>query len=384
MYAWVRRHPLLPDAALALAMYLMFGVSSAQTYNPGWAQAAIGGVFAAGLVFRRVAPVPSFMVVAAAAFVQWAGDVQLSPMDAMLLPSFYSISGYGPRWASRAGLGVGLLGAVLATARYVAPYGDQDTLAISVTFFAAMVVGAWALGDVRRVRQAHVAELVARAEMAERERDQQARIAAVEERARIARDMHDVVAHNLSVIVVQADGGRYVAEHDPATAVKTLGTIGETGRTALADMRRLLGVLRTGEPSEDRGPQPGIAQLPELLESVRQAGLSVEHERSGTPRELDAGRGLVVYRSVQEALTNTLKHAGPGARARVRLAYDADQVSVEVTDDGRGSAATSDGNGYGLRGMAERLGAFGGSVDAGPASGGGWRVLVRMPYGEGE
>lgn len=376
---------------MACALLITVVVLSASVYDPGWAHAALGAVMCAALVFRRVRPVPSFAVLAGCGLVQWATGLPLTPAGVLLLIGLYSVSGYGPRWASRAGLAVGFLGVALAATRDypIAEWGVQ-TFVASVVSLSAVVIGSWAMGDVRRVRQAYVVELVERAHQAERERDQRAVIAAAEERARIAREMHDVVAHNLSVIVVQADGGRYAATQDPRAAADALKTIGETGRGALAEMRRLLGVLRTtdDEDGDDqatvRNPQPGLGSLPELVTSVRQAGLPVEFDVAGPPRPLPPGPSLALYRVIQEALTNALKHAGPAARAQVRLAFDTDRLTARVTDDGRGAAAPSDGLGQGLVGMRERMAMYGGTVTAGPASGGGWRVEVAMPYGERE
>ena len=384
LYAWVRRHPLVPDAALAGLLFLIVGVSSAYAYADGAAHLVLASVTCLALVFRRVRPVASFAVVAGCAFLQWATGISLTPANVLLLLAAYSISGYGPQWASRAGLGVGLLGAVLAGVRYVAPFSDAKSFVVSVFMLGAVVVGAWALGDVRRVRQAYVAELVNRAQQAERERDQQAKIAVADERARIAREMHDVVAHNLSVIVVQADGGRYAAEQDPKAAVPVLETIGDTGRGALADMRRLLGVLRAPEETGELDPQPGLVLLPDLITSVRNAGLEVDFDVDGEPRALGAGASLAVYRAIQEGLTNALKYAGPRARSRVRLSYDADRLCAEISDDGRGASAISDGQGHGLIGMRERVEAFGGEVSAGPGPEGGWRIRLSLPYDDGK
>ncbi|TDE08902.1 sensor histidine kinase [Jiangella asiatica] len=392
LYAWVRRHPVVPDGALAAGLFLVFVVLSAAAYDPAWAHAVLGGLMCAALVFRRVRPVESFAVVSAAGLVQWATGLELTPSDVLLLVGLYSVSGYGPRWASRVGLATGFLGVALASSRYYfyADEGAQSVVASLITF-SALVVGSWAMGDVRRVRQAYVAELVERAHQAERDRDQRALIAAAEERARIAREMHDVVAHNLSVIVVQADGGRYAAAQDPQAAADALTIIGDTGRGALAEMRRLLGVLRAtddgdgGGADQDivRNPQPGLGSLPELVTSVRQAGLPVEFDVSGAPRPLPPGPSLAVYRVIQEALTNALKHAGPAARAQVRLAFGVDCLTARVSDDGRGAAAAGDGLGQGLLGMRERMTMYGGTVTAGPLTGGGWRVDMDMPYGEG-
>jgi signal transduction histidine kinase len=388
VYVWVRRHPLVPDAVIALGLLLTTVVFSAAALDPGWAHFVLGTVMCAALVFRRVRPIPAFAVLVAGGLVQWGTGLELAPYDLALLIGLYSVSAYSTRWASRAGLVAGLAGAVLATFRYV-PSAEESPEAFVVSGLAliASVIGAWAMGDVRRVRQAYVAELVERAHQAERERDQRAQLAAAEERARIAREMHDIVAHNLSVIVVQADGGRYAGDHDPQAALDALKTIGDTGRGALAEMRRLLGVLRATDDGDGEGgvarPQPGLGSLPELVTSVRQAGLPVDLDVTGPPRPLQPGPSLAVYRVIQEALTNALKHAGPAARARVALVFDADRLTARVSDDGRGAASVTDGLGHGLAGMRERMSMYGGTVTAGPATGGGWRVDLDLPYGGG-
>jgi signal transduction histidine kinase len=385
LYAWLQRHPVVPDAVLAIGLFVLLILASAFGYDPGWPHITLGAVMFGALVFRRVRPVESFAAVALAGLAQWIAGVSLSPVDAAILLALYSIAAYGPRWASRLGLAVGVLGAVLASQRYVL-VGGSGAFMTGLMLYAAAAAGAWALGDVRGVRQAYVTGLAERARQAERERDQEAQIAAAEERARIAREMHDVVAHNLSVIVVQADGGRYAAERDPQSAVSALEAIAKTGRGALAEMRRLLGVLRTGDDPSDEapGPQPDLAQLPELVASIRESGLPVDLRVSGEPRTLAEGQSLAAYRAIQEALTNVLKHAGPRARATVELAYAGDGLHLEVTDDGRGAAATTDGDGHGLAGMRERLAMYSGRVDAGPTAGGGWRVAIDLPYPNGE
>ncbi|WP_199521386.1 sensor histidine kinase [Jiangella anatolica] len=385
LYAWVRRHPLVPDAAIALGLFLTVVVFSAAAYDPGWAHLTLGAVMCAALVFRRMRPVESFAVLVGCGLVQWATGLQLTPSGIILLIGLYAVSAYGSRWASRGGLAAGFLGVVLATARDYPP-SDQEAFVASFVALSAVVVGAWAMGDVRRVRQAYVAELVERAHQAERERDQRAQLAAAEERSRIAREMHDVVAHNLSVIVVQADGGRYAGDHDPQAALDALKTIGDTGRGALAEMRRLLGVLRSADDADGGSvrPQPGLGSLPELVTSVRQAGLPVDLDVTGPPRPLAPGPSLAVYRVIQEALTNALKHAGPAARATVALVFGADRLTAQVSDDGRGAAAHDDGLGQGLAGMRERMTMYGGTVTAGPVTGGGWRVDLDLPYGDKE
>jgi signal transduction histidine kinase len=382
-YAWLQRHPVVPDAVLAAGLFTLLMLPSAIGNGLDWLQLALGAVMFTALVFRRVRPVESFAVVSLAGFVQWTAGVALSPIDAAVLLALYSIAAYGSRWASRLGLAVGLLGAMLASQRYALVGEGTGGFLTGVMLYAAATAGAWALGDVRGLRQAYVNELVQRARQAERERDQRAQIAAAQERARIAREMHDVVAHNLSVIVVQADGGRYAAQRDPQSAISALETISTTGRGALAEMRRLLGILRTGDDPPDGGPLPGLDRLQGLLDSCRDAGLPVDLHVTGVPGELAEGQSLSAYRAVQEALTNVLKHAGPQARAAVRLTYGAEGLHIQVTDDGRGAAAAAAGDGHGLAGMRERLAMYGGRVEAGPAPGGGWRVAADLPYANG-
>ncbi|HEX5994048.1 MAG TPA: histidine kinase [Jiangellales bacterium] len=382
LYAWLQRHPVVPDAVLAAGLFALLTLPFMAGYDQDWPRLALGTVMFAALVFRRVRPVASFTVVALAGFVQWIAGVPLSPVDGVVLLALYSIAAYGPRWASRLGLAVGVLGAVLASQRYVLVSGGSGAFLTGVMLYAAAAAGAWAMGDVRGLRRAYVAQLVERASQAERERDQRVQIAAAEERARIAREMHDVVAHNLSVIVVQADGGRYAARRDPGSAVSALETISTTGRRALAEMRRLLGILRSADDQPGGDPQPGLHRLPDLLDSFRAAGIPVDLHVSGVQRELDEGQSLAAYRAIQEALTNVLKHAGTQVRATVRLEYSRERLHLQVVDDGRGAAAAH-GDGHGLAGMRERLAVYGGRVDAGPAAGGGWRLAAELPYANG-
>ncbi|WP_084622363.1 sensor histidine kinase [Demequina oxidasica] len=206
-------------------------------------------------------------------------------------------------------------------------------------------------------------------------------LAAAEERARIAREMHDVVAHTLSVVVAQADGGRFAGANSPTEATRALETIAEVSRSALAEMRSLLGVLRESNSDTAMGPQPNLSDVPTLVAAMRGGGLAVSYITTGTPRTLPIGEGLAVYRIVQEALTNVLKHAGPAVTAFVQLQWEADSVTVTVSDDGRGAAARSDGQGTGLEGMRERVTVFSGTLDAGPKAGGGYLVRARLPLG---
>jgi signal transduction histidine kinase len=210
--------------------------------------------------------------------------------------------------------------------------------------------------------------------MAERERDLAAREAVVEERARIARELHDVIAHNVSMMVVQAGGERRLAG---GSTRDVLETIEQIGRSALTEMRRLVGMLRT-EGDEPLAPQPGLDDVPRLVTQVREAGLPVELEIEGERRELPLGIELSAYRIVQEALTNALKHAG-NAQARVRISYGADSLELEIVDDGAGPAAEASGAGHGLVGMRERVALYGGRLDARRRESGGFAVRALLP-----
>jgi signal transduction histidine kinase len=246
-------------------------------------------------------------------------------------------------------------------------------------------VTAFLLGDNLRTRRAYVAELEARAERAERDREALTRRAVAQERARIAREMHDVVAHSVSVMVVQSGAARRTSDPDKAHALA--GQIEATGRQALTELRRLLGVLRGGETSTppSLAPQPALDQLETLLEHMRAAGLDCELTLTGRRRALSPGVDLTAFRIIQEALTNCLKHAGP-ARASVSVDFGDRLLSLVVTDDGRGvipSPTPGDptSGGHGLIGMRERVAVFGGSLWAGPRRGGGYDVIAQLPLG---
>ena len=226
---------------------------------------------------------------------------------------------------------------------------------------------------VRRV----VGDRERRARMAERERDLVAREAVVEERARIARELHDVIAHNVSMMVVQAGAERRVLDDEQASTREVLETVEQIGRGALTEMRRLVGMLRTDAP-DSLSPQPGLDDVPALVTQIREAGLPVELSIEGERRALPAGIELSAYRIVQEALTNTLKHAG-GAHAEVHVCYGSDTLELEILDDGPGGPARASGGGHGLVGMRERVALYGGRLDAGPQDEGGFSVHVLLP-----
>ena len=303
----------------------------------------------------------------------------LSPivLGLAILVAVYSVAAYGTRWVSLAGLAAAELGSVavqLTPGRFQAP---------TVVSNALVIGAAWLLGHFVGVRRAYTARLEERTAELEQAREELARRAVTEERLRLARELHDVVAHAMSVIAVQSGVGAHVASTQPEEAAKALSAIEVTSRAALEELRRLLGVLRQdSEPQGDLTPVPGLADLDSLLAEVAKAGLGVRLRVEGTPSQLPAGVDLSAYRIVQEALTNVVKHAGE-ARAQVTVGYRDQEVTVEVTDDGRGvGALAGDGRagvGHGLIGMRERVAAFGGDLEVGPRPGGGFRVAARLP-----
>ncbi|SEP07497.1 sensor histidine kinase [Trujillonella endophytica] len=383
--ASTRRHPFGVDAGLAGLLWFTLVLLPAGAWAPYEATAgALGTLMIAALAWRRRAPVAAAAVVCVLGLVQLGGVPELLPADVAALVMVHALAAYAPRWAGLAGLLLGLLGAVLAATVYYTASQDPNDLVLVTGTIAIAVVAAWALGHLRRLRVQREAGLEERARLLEIERDQEMRLAATAERARIAREMHDVVAHSLSVVIAQADGGRYAGRADPAAATGALEAIAATGRQALTDMRALLGVLREG-PGEAYAPQPDVAAVPALVEDVRASGLDVDLLVEGTPRPLPAGPQLAAYRIVQESLTNVLKHAGSAGRAWVRLSWRDDGLEVAVLDDGRGASAAlvtggADGSGQGLRGMVERAQLHGGRLTAGPRAGGGFAVQALLPY----
>lgn len=381
--AWSRARPFVVDCALAGAVAVVTVLLPATSFWPNPAGAfLLGLMLTVPLAWRRRAPVP------AAAAVTGAGLIEVGTLDVFLpanvsaLLMVYALAAYGPRWASRGGLGLGLFGAAIAALRYFSTVASASLIPTAGAI-AVAVVAAWALGDLRRARLQRFDSLEERARLLEIERDQEMRLAATAERARIARELHDVVAHSLSVVIAQADGGRYAGKADPAAATGALEQIAATGRQALTDMRSLLGVLRDGG-GEEYAPQPDVDAIPGLVEDVRASGLDVDLLVEGEPQPMPAGPQLAAFRIVQESLTNVLKHAGPASRAWVRLQWRPDALELSILDDGRGAAAAivgSDGAGQGLRGMCERAVLHGGRLDAGPRTGGGFGVHAALPYG---
>jgi signal transduction histidine kinase len=358
------------DIALALALGVVC-LQSAVDKDPAWAAVALVELSVLPLALRRSCPLTVLATTLAAAI---AGDLLFS---GFLLPgpliALYTVAAHRER---RLAIGAAAATAVALVVPAVAGRGVASA-GFAVAMYAGFAV-AWLLGDNLRTRRAYLAEVEARAERAEREREERARRAVAAERARIARELHDVISHNVSVMVVQAAAARDVHAQRPERAPEALASIESIGREALVELRRLLGVVSAEEADDRAGfaPQPGLARLRDLLEQVEAGGLRVELNVEGQPRDLPAGVDLSAFRIVQEALTNTLKHAG-ASRAEVSLRYAEAGLEVEVVDDGVAREAT--GRGRGILGMRERATLVGGELSAGPRAAGGFRVRARMP-----
>ncbi|MFD3941185.1 sensor histidine kinase [Streptomyces sp. NPDC058579] len=393
LYDFIRRHPTGVDSFWAVVLFglsvLWVGSTYPAVHNPA-AYGVVAALLCLVVALRRRAPEKMLVLTIVIGVAQLAFGIMPFFADFAMLVIIYTVAAHdGPRWASRLALAAGLSAATLSQLRWP----DQEEInstAAHVFFTVIMTVPfalAWVLGDSLRTRRAYFAQLEERASRLEREREAQAKVAVAAERARIARELHDVVAHNVSVMVVQADGAAYVLDSSPDQAKQALETISSTGRQALAEMRRLLGILRTGEHKEagEYVPQPDVEQIEDLVEQVRSAGLTVDFRIEGTPRPLPSGVELTAYRIVQEALTNTRKHGGPDVGASVRLVYFDDGLGLLVEDDGRGAThemyedGGADGRGHGLIGMRERVGMVGGTLDAGPRPGGGFRISALLP-----
>lgn len=392
VYDFLRRHPTGVDGFWALVLLGISAVglvSMAETegHDPSVPSALVILGMSVVVALRRKATEKMLVLAALLGVAQLTFDVKTMPADFAMLVIIYTASADGEKWASRFALIGGLCAAPLSSLRwpeeYVGVFGSIFFTIFQMVPFAL----AWVLGDSIRTRRAYFAQLEERADRLEKERAAQSKVAVAAERARIARELHDVVAHNVSVMVVQADGAAYVLDAAPEQAKQALETISGTGRQALAEMRRLLGVLRTGEHEEggEYVPQPDVEQLDELIEQVRTAGLPVDFKVEGTPRPLPSGVELTAYRIVQEALTNTRKHGGENTGASVRLVYFDDGLGLLVEDDGKGAPhelyedGGADGSGHGLIGMRERVGMVGGTLDAGPRPGGGFRISALLP-----
>ena len=373
-----RRSAWVFDAAVAL-----FALLTWLTYAFGNSSLPTGGVVAIvvalvlPLLVRRIWPVPVFVwsMTVAAAVGWWAEQTVWSPA---LLIALYTVAALRPRRTALLAAGALTAGAV-AGAVSVFPDNWYLVAATLVTLVAAVT----ALGLYVNTRQSLLTAVRDRADQLERERDQQVALAAAAERERIAREMHDIVAHHLTVMVALADGAAAQSLRSPEHAEQAMRTVSATGRMALADTRRLLGVLR--DPRDDqsvRSPLPELADLDGLIDRVRAAGLAVRYEVVGSRPNVPPTVAQTLYRLVQEALTNSMKHGGASCNVVTRVRYGPDEVRVELEDDGAGPGSFTGTPGRGLTGMAERVNAAGGELGFGPRAGRGWFVHARLPIGE--
>jgi signal transduction histidine kinase len=395
-----RAHPLALDALAAAVLLAVCTVwlagSPFASLRAGLVQAALIAVIAA----RRVWPAPVFLAACAIAFGQWLLGFPLLG-DAALLVALYTVAAHESR--TRTALAAVALeaGAVMAAVKWE-PAG---TLPRSLLFLTATVVAALFAGLTAASGSRYLAWMDERARRLEIERDQQATIATAAERTRIARELHDIVSHSLSVVITLADAAAVVSRADPSKSAEAMTEVSEVGRHALSDMRAMLGVLRTDEPSSQAPlpPQPDVAQLGVLLERIQATGLDVSLAVEGAPFPLGAAAQLTAYRIVQEALTNTIRHAS-ASRARVTISYDEPRVRITVADDGQAIpaaapsaaapsaappyaalpyaappyAAPPGDQGHGIDGMRERAALHRGALRAGPAPGGGWLVEATL------
>jgi len=376
------RWPRAADAGLAIAVFLatVFLVG-----GPGdtivvrhigdvpVAALLVFAVASAALYWRRRAP----LVVLGVAVFAWAVTLGSGYADlgGVAIIALYSAGRYATddRWG-QVGVAAAIAVVIVDILTGPAPWGEA-------VFGGLVLFVAWYVGRRLRLRKQRAAQLL-------REQAAEARRIVVEERTRIARELHDVVAHRVSLMTVQAGAAKAVAAEDPEGALQAMAAVEQAGRQALDELRHLLGVLRPETDLDGLGPQPGLADLPRLVEQIRGAGVEVSLATDGVPAGLPARVDLFAYRIVQEALTNVLKHAGPGAHTEVRLGTDSSGIVVEVLDDGHGATvlpgsgvAQGDARGHGIVGMRERALLLGGTLDAGPRPGGGFRVAAHLPTG---
>jgi signal transduction histidine kinase len=366
-----RRHGDEALAAALTALALLEVVLRDGPWETRTLAAATAVVIGLAAARRQRAPLPflglMLVISFAAAMLPQLVLPKIDSFGLFLLLAVYSAA------AHTSGRGTLLAGA-LTVGIYVIDLAWIDPVGINpegAVFYALLYGSPWVAGRAIRSRRLKDAQLAS----------EKARAAAaiVEERARIARELHDVVAHSISVMVLQARGGRRVLQTDPGDARDAFDVIEATGHQALTEMRRLLGMLRRSDEEIALAPQPSLARLGALIAQVEAAGLPVQVAVEGEPQELPPGVDLSAYRIVQEALTNTLRHAGP-ARARVVIRYAADNLELEIADDGPGTSAGA-GSGYGLIGMRERVSVYGGELQAGQQPGGGYALRVRLPLG---
>jgi signal transduction histidine kinase len=372
----IRSYPLATDALLAVALLAVSTGWLIKSPFGGVRDAVLQTVLVGTVAVRRWHPSIVFLAACAIAFVQWLIGVPLLG-DGALLIGLYTVAAHEPRVRAAAAAGLLEAGVIMAAWKWEpAGTGPRSLLFLTGTVIAALFTGLTVASGSR-----YLAWMDERARRLAIERDQQTAIAAAAERTRIARELHDIVSHSLSVVITLADAAAVVSQSDPDREV--MSEVSQAGRQALSDLRAMLGVLRTDDRPAELAPQPGVPELSVLLERVRATGLTVDFDVEGTPFPVGAAAGLTVYRIVQEALTNTIRHAG-ARRALVAIRYDEPLIEVRVADDGTAGAGRPpehDGHrGHGIDGMRERAALHHGSLSAGPVPGGGWlvRTVLRL------
>ena len=353
--------------AIALAAFVVWEIFTSDVV-PSVAVVALSLAATLPLAARRRVPLAVIAGVAAALVGTSALDLEQEPQSTLLamLLATYSAGAHLSARLAYAGLAIALAGALAM---------EPGDFVVAGPLYA----GTWAVGRLVRAYRLQAERLAELTAVLEREQAENARLAIAEERGRIARELHDVVAHSVSVIVVQAGAERLALGDARQSTREVLAAIERTGREALAEMRRLVGVLRRSDDEPELAPQPSLAHLDALVEHVRQAGLQVELTVEGSAPPIAPGVDVSAYRIVQEALTNTMKHAGP-AKVDVVVRYRDRSLEIEVTDDGAGAGdAAPNGDGHGLVGMRERIALYGGQLDAGPRPDGGFAVRARLP-----
>ncbi|MEV8637465.1 sensor histidine kinase [Streptosporangium sp. NPDC051023] len=377
---WLHDRPLVPDAILAVvlaaAAVLFLRADPPRPGVPDGLAVILVVACCLSLVLRRSKPFPLLVLVCLAGVVLTLLGLDGLPLWPATLTLVYTV-------AAHRGLALSLCALAWSFACHLVSAtlgGGLGAWGVHLPL-AVLSVTLWITGRSVRLREAYLAELRDRAERTERAREADTRAARAEERSRIARELHDVVAHHVSVMTVQASAARRVLATNPEGAREALSAIEETGRTAMAEMRNIVGVLRTDAAPAERNPQPGVGEIPTLVEQMREAGLRTQLWIEGEARGLPPGVDLAAYRLVQEALTNSLRHAGPLARAWVTVRHEHGQLAVQIEDDGQGldSARAGDRTGHGLVGIRERVALYGGVLRIGPRPEGGFEVNARFP-----
>jgi signal transduction histidine kinase len=371
------------DCVIAVLLAVVFLVGSTRpAYGiPIWVAYVIALVSTLPVAVRRLWPLPVLGVVLAGSVAAMAIGTGKDPSVSVALV-LYLVGLHYPRRTSAAVLAGTLAATAAGTVAGGAALGDSEAgnVAARVVGEAVFLAAGWAIGVAVREQRAYAAGLREQAERRVQAQLADARRAVAEERLRIAREMHDVVAHSLSLIAMQAGVGNYVADARPEEAARTLASIEATSRAAMREMRRLVGVLRDDQAGPELAPARGLADVGQLITGIADAGVRVQLEVRGRQRPVPPGVDLAAYRIIQEALTNVVKHAQT-TESRVVVTYAEDAICLEITDDGHGAPADSvtTGAGHGIAGMAERVSLFGGEFHAGSLPGRGFRVAARLP-----